>query len=224
MESIRKDQPETDRNFQSKAESPDVGSHELTNSKITHTHPGIAAILESIPQNVRSVLDIGCGKGLVGALCRLYREPSELLGVDIFDPYLAFCRRTRLYDGVVRSDVSKAALPFRTKSFDLVTCIEVVEHLSKQEGSRLLDEMDRVGREVLVTTPAHFFHQEFDDNPWQQHRSVWTVREFEERGYRVHGVGSRFRAGALLPLWVVASLGAWRFPRLSENYLCTKRQ
>jgi predicted TPR repeat methyltransferase len=41
--------------------------------------------------DVESLLDLGCGRGIVGALCRIYRAPRRLVGFDAWEPYLGFC-------------------------------------------------------------------------------------------------------------------------------------
>ena len=137
-----------------------IGSHyDSCTGGITWTHPGIAIILKAIAPDVDSILDVGCGRGLVGALCRLYRSPGKLVGVDAHQPYLRFCKEHRLYDAVVRFDFSKPSLPFRNNQFELATCIEVIEHLAKESGALLLREMERVARNIVLTTPATFFRR-----------------------------------------------------------------
>jgi hypothetical protein len=80
-----------------------------------------------------------------------------------------------------------------------VTCLEVIEHLDKQHGSVLVRQMERVGKIVFLSTPARFFEQDkYDDNVFQQHKSVWTSKELNRLGYKVRGFGDlEFNFGAL---------------------------
>lgn len=176
--------------------------------RITWTHPGIAHILDAIPVETRSLLDVGCGSGIIGALCRIYRETERLVGMDAHPPALALCRRHSFYDDVIDADIT-ASLPFDDASFDVVTCIEVIEHVTREDGLRLLDELERVGRTVIVTTPNGFLQQdELEGNPLQRHRSGWSARDFSRRGYTVRGIGGmrifgrhrRFVSSALGPM------------------------
>ena len=52
--------------------------------------------------------------------------------------------------------------------------------------------MERVSsNQVIVFTPNGFLKQGdhyIKINPWQRHRSGWSVKDFEKRGYKVYGV------------------------------------
>lgn len=155
------------------------------------THTALPTILEAIPVNCESLVDLGCGRGIIGALCRIYRAPRRLVGVDGFEPYLAFCRQMRFYDEAIAVDLREGRLPFREKEFQIATCIEVIEHLPKDTGKILLDELERIAACVIVTTPGIWFEQDdYDGNPFQRHVSLWKTSEFRARGYQVQGVGA----------------------------------
>jgi 2-polyprenyl-3-methyl-5-hydroxy-6-metoxy-1,4-benzoquinol methylase len=194
-------------------------------SDITWTHPALPRILDSIPLHARSLVDIGCGRGIVGALCRIYRKITRLVGVDGYQPSLEFCRFHHFYDELVERNIGEFPLVFRDKEFEVATCIEVIEHLPREEGLQLLDELERISSVVIVTTPNEFFHQpEYDENPYQKHLSSWTVGDFRRRGYDVQGIGGlkifgrsrRVVSTALGPITRVV-------PRLSSAILCIKQ-
>jgi ubiquinone/menaquinone biosynthesis C-methylase UbiE len=87
-------------------------------------------------------------------------------------------------------------LPFSDKTFDVATCIEVIEHLPKNNGFYLLNELERIAKKVIITTPNVSFKQEaLDNNPFQKHLSRWFVKDFIERGYKVKGVGDFMFSG-----------------------------
>jgi 2-polyprenyl-3-methyl-5-hydroxy-6-metoxy-1,4-benzoquinol methylase len=86
-----------------------------------------------IPMDVESLLDLGCGRGIVGALCRIYRAPRRLVGLDAGEPYLSFCWEHRLYDELVRWDLNELPPPFGDEEFDVVTVVEVIEHLPRAQ-------------------------------------------------------------------------------------------
>ena len=155
------------------------------------THRSLPLILNSIPVLCRSLLDVGCGRGIIGALCRIYRGVDRLVGVDGFAPYLEFTQRTGLYDHTVLRNLNDTPLPFGTQEFEVATCIEVIEHLEWSAGQRLLDELERIGSQVIVTTPNIRFQQsEYDGNVFQRHLSGWSPGDFRARGYRVYGLGN----------------------------------
>ena len=189
---------------------------------VTWPHPFLDIFLHVVPLEVRSVLDIGCGRGIVGALIRIYREPERIIGVDAFEPYISFCRETGQYTDLLNLDVRKTSLPFNEGEFDLATALEVIEHLPRADGVRLLDELERVSKMVVVSTPNRYFRQSsYDDNPFQQHLSRWTVRDFVRRGYSVYGAGGFLFFGRELGLLSYAlSRITIPLPHLSGTILC----
>jgi predicted TPR repeat methyltransferase len=148
-------------------------------------------ILNAIPHDVKTLIDVGCGKGIVGALVRIYRNANRLVGIDIWADYLEFCKRFNFYDELYQIDLRKMPLPFGDKEFEVATCIEVIEHLPKLEGERLLDELERIAKNVIVSTPSRKFLNEnqTEENPFQQHQSFWAINDFKKRGYKVRGAG-----------------------------------
>jgi len=158
---------------------------------VTWTHRALPTILDAIPVTCKSLLDVGCGRGIIGAMCRIYRGVNCLVGIDGFEPYLEFSRKAGFYDYTVLRDLNEVPLPFDTKEFEVVTCTEVIEHLSEDAGQRLLDELERIAARVIVTTPNIRFEQdEYDGNRFQRHLSHWHPVAFRKRGYRVFGTGS----------------------------------
>ena len=177
-----------------------------------------------IPLKVRFALDVGCGRGIIGALLRIYRDPERIVGIDSFRPSIDFVKKLGIYDVVIEQDISKAPIPYDDKSFDLVLCMEVIEHLEKNEGLKLLDELTRVGRRVIVSTPVAYFQQPmYDGNPYQVHKSHYSMKELEKKGFEVHGVGSLQFRGKMIPyLSPALEVLSYRFPGLSGTLLAKK--
>ncbi len=158
---------------------------------VTWTHRALPQILDAIPVNCKSLLDVGCGRGIIGALSRIYRGVNRLVGVEGFEPYLEFSQQAGFYDDIILRNLSNTPLPLKTQEFEVVTCIEVIEHLERIAGQKLLDELERIGSRVIVTTPNILFQQnEYDGNVFQRHLSQWRPSDFRRRGYVVYGAGS----------------------------------
>src|SRR6266480_1016504 len=158
---------------------------------VSWTHRSLPLILDAIPVNCKSLLDVGCGRGIIGALCRIYRGMDRLVGMDGFGAYLEFCQKAGFYDDTILRNLSDTPLPLNTQEFEVVTCIEVIEHLEWEAGQKLLSELERIGSQVIVTTPNVLFQQkEYDGNKFQRHLSQWRPSDFRMRGYVVYGAGS----------------------------------
>jgi hypothetical protein len=131
-----------------------------------------------------SVLDLGCGHR---SPLKLFNVPFTV-GVELFEPPLQESRRKRIHTGCVKADIR--AVEFKPKSFDAVIAVEVLEHLTREEGVELLAKMAEWARKkVVVTTPNGYLWQgTYDNNPLQEHRSGWTVKELRGLGFRVRGI------------------------------------
>jgi SAM-dependent methyltransferase len=164
---------------------------------VTWTHPFLDAVVHFLPGDTRLVVDVGCGRGIGGVLCRLYRSPAKLIGLDAFRPYLAFVRGLHVYSDLVRFDFSRnPRLPFRRITFDVGLVLEFIEHIPKDRGEALLEDLMANCTRLIVSTPNEFFPQDhYDGNPFQRHLSAWHVRDFERMGFDVYGVGGLRGAG-----------------------------
>jgi len=96
------------------------------------------------------ILDAGCGSGrTLDELCAY----GTVAGADLSEEAVA-AARARGHHAVVLAPVE--ALPFADGAFDLVTCLDVIEHTA--DDGAALAELLRVtdsGGYVIVTVPAH---------------------------------------------------------------------
>jgi len=132
------------------------------------------------------ILDVGCGRR---SALRGLGGPHWKAGVDHYHPYLVCSRKQRMHQAYVRADV--LSLPFRTGAFDVAVATEVLEHLEKSGGRRMIGEMARVARrKIVLTTPNGFVatHAGPEDNPDETHLSGWSVAELREMGFTVYGI------------------------------------
>ena len=180
--------------------------------------------MNSIPLDAKSFLDVGCGRGIIGALLRIYRNPERAAGIDVSTEYLDFCTKVNFYDKLQQFELGLKALPSRDGEFDVAACIEVIEHLPKDKGTNLLSELERVAETVIITTPTFSYSQRtFDANPYQRHLSGWSVADFTKRGYKVKGIGEFMFSGRRIRyLSFFISPFAYVMPRFSETLLAFK--
>ena len=128
------------------------------------------------------ILDAGCGSGRTMEELQSYGDVS---GVDL-SPTAVQAARDRGFEDVRRGSLD--ALPWPDATFDVVACLDVVEHVA--DDRRALAELRRVvrpGGSLVVTVPAY--------------PALWSHHDVVNRHYR------RYRAGSLRE----AALGAgWR--------------
>ena len=138
-----------------------------------------------VPRDGR-VLDIGTS---TGSNLRMLRDLGfhNVVGIDSSDEAILFCSSKGL--GTVRKgDV--CALPFPSRSFDLVLATDIIEHV--EDDAQALREISRVlapGGRALITVPAF--------------RSLWGPQDElaqHKRRYRLQPLGERIAASGLQPL------------------------
>jgi len=131
-----------------------------------------------------TVLDIGCGRNSLIQHCNV---PFSV-GIELFEPYLQESKYKGIHNQYIKADIRK--IEFKSKSFDAILCLEVLEHLTKEEGYELVKKMEEWARKkVIITTPNEYLWQKmYDDNPLQEHKSGWSVEELERLGFNVFGM------------------------------------
>lgn len=107
----------------------------------------LLAIVDPLP--VDSLLDAGCGEG--ETLARLGDAlPARAVAVDIDSDAVEFTAARVPAAEVTRGSVLD--LPYADGSFDLVLCLEVLEHI--EQPAAALSELGRVaGRDIVVSVP-----------------------------------------------------------------------
>ncbi len=143
---------------------------------------GRRAILESFLQGIvekikiqnPKILDVGCG---TGANLEMLANFGESEGVDVSDDALEFCKAKGLkaHKGLAEK------LPFEDESFDIVTALDVVEHLDDDIAG--LKEMHRVlktGGRTLIFVPAFMWLWGVQDDI-SNHRIRYTKKQIVER-------------------------------------------
>lgn len=128
---------------------------------------------------VGSVLDVGCGTGLVGRTLRAGGFTGRLHGLDISDASLEIARGSGLYDVLQHADLQQR-LPVEEASVDAVVCVGVMTYLPDVEGVwRELARVTAPGGLVVVTQREDLWHtrgcQSVVDR--LQAEGAWTQRE-----------------------------------------------
>ena len=110
--------------------------------------------LDSLWERARpeSVLDVGCGEGVLTEAWAERLGDGRVVGVDLDDPKLRADWETRRRPNLEFQAQDATSLPYETGEFDMATAIEVLEHVPEPEAT--LAEMARVARRrLLVSVP-----------------------------------------------------------------------
>lgn len=83
-------------------------------------------VLNLIPQNVKIILDVGCGEGQTSAVAKKTLNASVAVGVE---PFLAAAKVAEMnLDRVLTSDIEVLDLDYPEGYFDCIICADVLEH------------------------------------------------------------------------------------------------
>jgi hypothetical protein len=150
--------------------------------------PGIPIILERELSGCETLLDLGCGRNSFLLLPHVLASMKLSVGVEVFEPYLLESKRNQRHSQYIQADVR--SLEFKPKSFDAVVAIELIEHVTKEEGTELLNKIEKwASKKILILTPNEYIWQDgYDNNPAQEHKSGWGVDELRRHGFTVLGV------------------------------------
>ena len=156
----------------------------------------IAACVEYVGLPVASILDAGCGVGLLRAPLKRALRKASYTGLE-FSEYL--CQRYGWQQGSIEA--------FRTRErFDLVICYDVLQYLSAREARRAIANLARVCRGALYF--GALTSEDWRDNCDQTRTDriaglrpgAWYRRELT-RAFRPIGCGMWLRRGLDLTVW-----------------------
>lgn len=126
----------------------------IEQTKFTSKHPLVKLVIKSFKRDLKemiesakpnSVLDAGCGEGIISEYI-LSQFNFNMYGIDLSEDML---RKSSKILPVACASVHK--LPFKDKNFDLVICLEVLEHIDMPEKGLL--ELARVGEYAIISIP-----------------------------------------------------------------------
>ncbi|MEH0417219.1 class I SAM-dependent methyltransferase [Streptomyces sp. B21-083] len=160
------------------------------------------AVLSLVPEEARSLLDVGCGTGIVTRRLAAGRAGIRVAGVDLTD---AMARRAaaRLPGAVVLADSRQ--LPFNDSTLDAVTSVWLLHLAGRDENVRtIVGECARVLRPggFYVTTvdkgASHNVGSDIDavlaSRPWRPAQDAAAVVEAHAVGHGLEPAGeARFR-------------------------------
>lgn len=152
-----------------------------------HQHPSDiwVKMVRAYAKGAKTVLDIGGGNGI---LAMGFWSQGNVTVLDAAPGEFLTKKRATTKPKVFTGDCESALELFGEKSFDVVQFTEIIEHLRKVKGRRMLAMLPKLARSaIIITTPGGFLHGPATlGNPYNVHVSGWTPEEFVEHGYNVY--------------------------------------
>lgn len=183
-------------------------------------------VIDSLPQTAEKLLDIGCAAGSLTFLAASLRPNLEIIGVDVSASQVAYARST-IAPVAPKSRfiaITSSGLPFPNDSFDAVTSVELIEHLSKTENARLLHEVFRVlrpGGNWIITTPNYRSAWPFLEvalNAWSPVKyNEQHLTRFHSQSLREHLEKSGWRVETIRTFFVLSPFFAWVSRNLAKR-------
>jgi len=132
-----------------------------------------------------TVLDLGCGPKSPLAKVRGLRRK---FGVEAFGPYIETARLAQTHDEFAHAMIFD--IDFPADSFDAVIMIDVLEHMTEEDGLRVLQLAEKwAAKKVIVNSPNGFIPQmALDGNDLQRHLSGWSHERMKGLGFRSRGL------------------------------------
>jgi SAM-dependent methyltransferase len=137
------------------------------------------AILENIPRNVSTLLDIGCGPGVF--LHLLHKQTGiKGIGIEITDSKIRYAQEN-LNVNVLKGGASH--LPFKGEAFDIVTALELIEHLPYKIYEGTLEEVQRVAKKWIIISVPYREERRYVTCPYcgTKFNPNYHLRSFDEK-------------------------------------------
>jgi SAM-dependent methyltransferase len=110
-------------------------------------------VAEVVALSPQTFLDAGCGEGFVARRILDAKPEIALTGCDVSGVALEMAACANVGARFVTGSI--ADLPFPDRSFDVVGCFEVLEHLPDELPRQALYELARVARHAVVVSVPH---------------------------------------------------------------------
>jgi len=158
----------------------------MPSSRIDGTEEFVKRIMREKPKRI---LDVGCGFGRYGFLCRefldiwasdepyIYKK-TRIEAIEVFDSYIGHIQNG-IYNYIYTMDAS--ITPWNIGEYDLIIMSDVLEHMEKPLV--VLEYAMSISKLVYVKTPIKMREQKaVYGNEFEKHLSYITIDSLRERG------------------------------------------
>src|SRR6266568_4602358 len=139
-------------------------SKKIDNLFFGHLKEQYPRMLEKEVEGYETLLDVGCGPDSL--VKRFSRKLKYSVGIDGFEPSILKSRSAGIHSEYFLMNVMDIDKKFRPASFDCAFLADLIEHLTKEDGLKLIEMVEKIARKkVIIFTPNGFLPQEeYDGN------------------------------------------------------------
>lgn len=149
-----------------------------------------------------SILDVCCG---IGSFSR-YFICGKMTAIDICPQYIEEFKKIKPSANCICGNAIDIIKTISDKSFDVITCIDGLEHFEKTDSIYLLDQFERIAKKnIIVITPEGANGQivlNHPKNTWgiaggdhfQEHKCCLTSNFFLNKKYQIIRKKKRFNS------------------------------
>ncbi len=148
-------------------------------------YPQLPAFIKRETAGTESILDLNCGYNSV----LQHLSIKKRVGVDPNPAYIEESSKKLLHDSYVNEDVRTVSFP--AHSFEVVLADQLLGQLTKAEAESLMQKMEPwASKKIIITTLNGFSGLARKADPSSvANASLWRVKDFSDKGYRVYGTG-----------------------------------
>lgn len=122
------------------------------------------------------VLDIGCGSGL---MLNALENVGQTFGMDMSNDAINFSKE--IFQGTVGKGVLPDQIPYEENFFDLITALDVIEHIDRDIDSLKAIRSRLVAEgKAVITVPAYMFLWSAFDG-LNEHKRRYTLTELNTK-------------------------------------------
>lgn len=151
------------------------------------TFPKVNGTIDIYMDVLRAICGDTVGKSMLD-ICCCFAPNTPKLGfekrtyIDIIDRKLDHPEEQKFF---YRANILELMIIPPWPQFDVVLCLDGIEHFLQHEGNHVIRFMEKVAHKQIIFTPttALFGLAEYSNKDPEAHRSLWTPEMFHEKGW-----------------------------------------
>ena len=129
-------------------------SHNFADNSYGYLSKSLNIIIKKYVKNKKNLLDIGCGNGYLTK--NISKNFKEILAIDSSNSAIKNAKKN--YFGKINFSEKKVEEVKKTKLWNCITLIEVIEHLySPDDMLKKIYKISNKNTKIIITTPYHGF-------------------------------------------------------------------